>query len=156
MRRWPIVTVIVLLLALAAAGQETPPANPGQAMPPDTQAYKPKFPGDPAHSDAEAVALAYMRTIVRAETEYHKKHDAYTTSLATLAGHGSFTKRMINPNRGDYTAHFKSNGKQFTLEMVPKQYDAQHRAFYVNELGVIRGEEDKPATEDSPPVKSGK
>ena len=41
-------------------------------------------------------------------------------------------------------------------EMVPKQFDAQHRAFYVNELGVIRGEEEKQATEDSPPVKSGR
>ena len=156
MRHWPLVTTVLLLLVVAAAGQETPPANPGQAMPPDTPAYTPKFPGDPAHSEAEAGALAYMRVVVRAEQEYHKKHNAYTTSLAGLAGHGSFTKRMVNTSRGDYTAHFKSNGKQFTLEMVPKQFDAQHRAFYVNELGVIRGEEEKQATEDSPPVKSGR
>ena len=156
MRRWPMVTAILLLVALAAAGQETSPVQEGRTMPPDTQAYKPKFPGDPAHSEAEAVALAYIRTLVRAEEAYHKKHDAYTTTLAALAGHGSFTKRMVNPNRGDYTAHFKSTGKQYTLEMVPKQFDAQHRAFYVNELGVIRGEEDKPANEESPPVKSGR
>ena len=150
-----MVTAVVLILGLAAAGQETPPASPGQAAP-ETPAYQPKFPGDPAHSDAEAAALAYMRVVVRAEEVYHKKHDSYTTSLAALAGHGSFTKRMVSPNRGDYAAHFKSTGKQYTLEMVPKQFDAQHRAFYVNELGVIRGEEDKPATEDSPPVKSGR
>ena len=155
MRRWPLVTAMALMVALGATGQQPPPAQT-PTMPPDTQAYQPKFPGDPAHSEAEAGALAYMRVVVRAEEAYHKLHSAYTTSLAVLAGHGSFTKRMVNSNRGDYTAHFKSTGKQYSLEMVPKQFDAQHRAFYVNELGVIRGEEDKPANEESPPVKSGR
>lgn len=152
MRRWPLVTAVVLGLGLAAMGQEgAQPAatQEGQAAAP---AYQPKFPGDPAHSAAEAVALAYMRTVTRAETEYYKKHAAYTTSLAGLVGHGSFTRRMVNPNRGDYTARFKSSGKQYSLVMVPKQFDAQHRAFYLNETGVIRSEDDKEASENSLPL----
>jgi hypothetical protein len=30
-------------------------------------AYQPKFAGDPAHSDSEALALGYMRTVLRAQ-----------------------------------------------------------------------------------------
>jgi hypothetical protein len=37
--------------------------------------------------------------------------------------------------------------------MIPKQYDDQHRAFYAEEDGVIRAEEGKPATADSPKLK---
>lgn len=147
MRHWPLVTLMILSLAGGVAGAQENPATTAQAP-----AYQPKFPGDPAHSDAEAVALAYVRTVSRAEAEYYKKHSAYTTSLAALAGHGSFTKRMVNTNRGDYTAKFRSTGKQYSLEMIPKQYDAQHRSFYVDETGVIRGEENEPATAKSESV----
>ena len=37
--------------------------------------YQPKFHGDPARSDSEAVALGYMRTLIRAEHQYQKKND---------------------------------------------------------------------------------
>ena len=67
------------------------------------QPYQPKFSGDPAHSDAEAAALGYMRTAVYAQKQYQKKHQKFAPSLAALAGSGSFTRRMINPERGDYT-----------------------------------------------------
>jgi len=72
-------------------------------------AYEPKFPGDPAKSNSEASALGYMRTVVRAQREYKKKYDHYATSLEALVHSGSFTRRMTNTDRGDYTVSFKSH-----------------------------------------------
>jgi hypothetical protein len=122
--------------------------------------YQPKFPGDPAHSDAEAGALGYMRVVLRAQREYKRKHDHYAKSLAALARTGTFTPRMArSTDRGDYTASFHSrkaktaDGDGFSLAMTPKQYDDQHRAFYAEEDGVIHAEEGKPATADSPKLK---
>ena len=111
--------------------------------------YTPKFPGDPAHSNAEASALGYMRTIVGAQREYKKKHGDYATSLAALVHSGSFTKRMTATDRGDYTVHFRGKKDGFSLQMIPKQFDPEHRAFYTDESGRIRAEDDKPATGDS-------
>ena len=116
-------------------------------------AYQPKFPGDPARSQAEAAALGYMRTVVNAQREYKKKKGGYAVSLAALVSHGSFTRRMVGTTRGDYTVSFRGTAKNFSLALAPKQADAQHRAFYVNETGVLRAEEDKPATAQSPPLK---
>jgi len=115
--------------------------------------YQPKFPGDPARSDSEAGALGYMRTVLRAQREYNKKHDEYAKSLAELVHTGSFTKRMANPDRGDYMVGFKSHKDGFELTLTPKQLDAQHRSFYAKEDGIIHGEEDKAAGENSPKVK---
>src|SRR5512142_1853742 len=79
--------------------------------------YTPQFKGDPAHSQPEAAALAYMRTVIYAQRVYYKKHAAYATSLQSLVGSSSFTRRMTNTDRGDYTAHFTSAGKNFTVSM---------------------------------------
>ena len=49
-----------------------------------------------------------MRTVLRAQKEYKKKNDHYATSLMALGHTGSFTRRMANPDRGDYTVGFKS------------------------------------------------
>ena len=116
------------------------------------QPYQPKFSGDPAHSDAEAAALGYMRTAVYAQKQYQKKHQKFAPSLASLAGSGSFTRRMINPERGDYTVGFRSrkNAMSYELSMTPRVFDAAHRAFWVNENGIIRAESEKPATAESP------
>jgi hypothetical protein len=135
-------TVLLLLLgALASAAQTATP-------------YQPKFKGDPAHSEAESAALGYMRVVLRAQREYKKRHDKFAPSLQALAGTGSFTKRMARSNdRGDYTASFHSKKDGFVLTMTPKQYDEQHRAFYAEDDGVIRGEEGKAATADSPKIK---
>jgi len=121
-------------------------------------AYVPKFPGDPARSDSEAAALGYMRTALRAQKLYKKKNDHYATSLLDLVHSGSFTRRMADPNRGDYTVGFRPrNNKKdedgFELTLTPTQLDAQHRSFYAKEDGVIHGEEDKAADENSPVVK---
>jgi hypothetical protein len=115
--------------------------------------YQPKFAGDPARSEAEAAALGYMRTVLRAQTQYQKKNDKYAASLADLVHTGSFTRRMVNPERGNYTVGFKSHKDGFELTMTPKQLDAQHRSFYAEEDGVIHADEEKAATEDSPKVK---
>src|SRR5438094_4532604 len=116
-------------------------------------AYTPKFPGDPARSDSEAAALGYMRTVLRAQKVYKKKNNKYAASLADLVHTGSFTKRMANPNRGDYSVSFhirKQRDKDgFELTLTPKQVDAEHRSFYANEEGVIHGEEQGPASENS-------
>lgn len=130
--------VILLLAAWTASAQST---------------YTPKFPGDPAHSETEAAALGYMRTVLGAQREYKKKHGAYADTLAALVHSGSFTKRMTNPQRGDYTVHFHGKKDGFSLQMLPKQFDPEHRAFYTDETGKIRGETDKAATAESPIVK---
>lgn len=116
-------------------------------------AYQPKFPGDPAHSDSEAIALGYMRTVLRAQHAYHVKNGKYADSLSDLVHTGTFTRRMVNPDRGDYTVSFHPHKDGFDLLLTPKQQDAEHRSFYAKEDGVIHGEEQKAADESSPRVK---
>ena len=106
-----------------------------------------------ANSPAEARALGYMHTVFGAEREYKKKHGEYAKTLAALVGNGSMTRRMATNDRGDYTVHFAAVGQGFSLGMVPKTFDAEHRAFFINESGVVRFETDKPATAQSSPLK---
>jgi hypothetical protein len=115
--------------------------------------YQPKFPGDPAHSDSEAIALGYMRTVLRAQRLYEKKNGHYATTLSQLVHTGSFTRRMVEPNRGDYTASFRSHKDGFELTMTPNQMDSEHRSFYATENGIIHADDQKPADEHSPVVK---
>ena len=141
-----VCTLMISMLAAAFfAAAQTPPQS----------TYQPKFPGDPAHSDSEANALGYMRTVLRAQHLYKKKNSHYATSLADLVHTGTFTRRMLDPNRGDYTVGFKSRKEkdEFELSMTPKQMDADHRSFWAKEDGVIRGDDQKPADESSPKVK---
>ena len=118
-----------------------------------TTEYKPKFTGDPARSEAEPSALGYMRTVVTAQKLYKKKHGKYASALASLVGSGSFTKRMTNTNRGDYQVGFRGKPEGYNLALTPRQFDGAHRAFFVDESGAIRGEDDKPASAKSPPLK---
>ena len=115
--------------------------------------YQPKFKGDPARSDSEAAALGYMRTVLRAQKVYKKKNDKFAASLADLVHTGSFTKRMVNPDRGDYSVGFRPNKDGFDLTLTPKQLDAEHRSFYADEDGMIHGDDQAPATDKSPVVK---
>jgi hypothetical protein len=162
-----VIIAAVLLTAITwAAGaaqqpamQPPPTQTPGQesaSQQPSASTYKPKFPGDPARSDDEALALAYMRVVIRAQNLYKRRHNKYAPTLADLAGTGSFTKRMARTtDRGNYTVEFhsKNKGESYTIAMVPKQYDAQHRAFFADEDGIMHAEEGKPATEESPKIK---
>jgi hypothetical protein len=141
---------VIAAVVFAAAGMFAPSELAAQTP---AATYQPKFPGDPARSDSEAAALAYMRVVLRAQHRFQKQYDHFATSLAELVHSGSFTKRMVDPNRGDYTANFKGKKDSFVLTMTPKQLDAQHRSFYAEDDGKIHAEEDKPADANSPIVK---
>jgi hypothetical protein len=137
-------TIISWIAAAALAGASVATAQ---------TTYQPKFHGDPARSESEAAALGYMRTVLRAQKEYQKKNGKYAASLADLVHTGSFTRRMVNPERGEYTAGFRSHKDGFELTLTPKQLDVQHRSFYAEEDGVIHADEEKAADADSPKVK---
>ncbi len=153
-------TAILAGLLLAGVGwcmaQESPAAQPpvaAQATP--VPEYKPKFAGDPARSDAEAGALGYIRTVLNAQKLYNRKHDSFATSLPGLVHTGSFTQRMTKTDRGEYyvSFHAEPKGAGFSVALTPKQYDASHRAFFSDDSGVIRVEDSKEATENSPKLK---
>ncbi len=142
---------VIVSLALTIATLSAPaPVAAAQTAAPD---YKPKFAGDPARSDSEAAALGYMRVVLRAQHQFQKQYGHFATSLTELVHSGSFTKRMVDPHRGDYTAGFKGKTDSFILTMTPKQLDAQHRSFYAEDDGKIHADEEKPADADSPVVK---
>jgi hypothetical protein len=145
--RW--ITAIFLVVALFAASMAV------EAQTDAAPAYQPKFHGDPAHSDSEASALGYMRTVIRAQKVYQKKNGKFATSLLDLVHTGSFTRRMATTDRGDYIVSFRAHKDKDTYELTltPKQVDSQHRSFYAKDDGVIRAEENKAADENSPPVK---
>ena len=134
--QWTAVMVLALCVAVAA---QTP--------------YQPKFKGDPAKSDSEAAALGYMRTVIRAQNIYNKKNNKYAASLADLVHTGSFTKRMVNPDRGDYSVGFRPNKDGYELTLTPKQLDAEHRSFYADEDAKIHADDQGPANDKSPVVK---
>lgn len=137
-KRFAVRFLTFLLLAQAALGQN---------------AYKPHFKGDPAHSNAEASALGYMRTVIDAQKVFKKRHTKYATTLPMLINTGSFTRRMAKTDRGDYTVAFKGSPTRYSIELTPKVFDSEHRAFYVEENGVIKTENDKPATAASPTLR---
>ncbi len=139
---------VILLAACILSAQDAAPAQPAPGS-----TYTPKFQGDPARSDSEAAALAYMRVVIRAQQHFNKQYGHYATSLAELVHSGTFTKRMVNPDRGDYTASFKGKKDSYALAMTPKNLDAQHRSFYAEDDGKIHADESKPADADSPVVR---
>lgn len=140
----------LLATSLPGAGRsqtEPPPAAQPSAQTP----YQPKFRGDPAKSEAEYLILGYMRTVTRAEKTYFKRHSEFAPSLGGLAGTGSFTRRMAHDTqRGDYTIHYRGKKDTYVLTAIPQQFSPDHRAFYADEDGKIRVEEDKPANSESP------
>ena len=107
----------------------------------------------PTRSPEETTAVAYMRTVVASEKVYKGKHGNYTPTLAALVGTHSFTRRMANPERGEYRVAYKTKKDGYALTLTPKQFSLERRAFYVDETGVVRVEEAKPATAASPPLK---
>jgi hypothetical protein len=134
------------------SAQQTPPAP----LPPEQNgpAYKSKYHGDPARSDSEFAALAYMRVVMRAQMLFNKQYGHYATSLTQLVHTGTFTQRMVSPDRGDYSVGFKSKKDNFILTLTPKGLDPQHRSFYAENDGKIHGDETKAADADSPVVET--
>jgi hypothetical protein len=148
------VTIIAILLAVCTLyAQDAPPVAPLPAEQ-TAPAYTPKFHGDPAHSDSEAAALAYTRVVMRAQMLFNKHYGHYATSLSQLVHTGTFTQRMVNPDRGDYTVGFKSKKDNFVLAMTPKTLDAQHRSFYAENDGKIHADETKAADSSSQVVET--
>jgi hypothetical protein len=136
---------IMLAWAVFAAAQAAPEQ-------PSAPPYQPKSAKDKAHSESEYTTLAYMRTAAVAEKLYYRKHNQYAATLATLVGTGSFTRRMANPDRGDYTVNLRAKTDGFALCLVPRQFDAEHRSFFIDETGQFRVDDAKRATESSPPL----
>jgi hypothetical protein len=143
----------MILLAACAFSQDPPPPPSTPPDAPQAPAYTPKFAGDPARSNSEAAALAYMRVVLRAQRQFNKQYNHFAVTLPELVHSGSFTKRMVNTDRGDYTASFKGKTDSFVLTMTPKALDAQHRSFYAEDDMKIHADESKPADGDSPVVK---
>jgi hypothetical protein len=160
--RYFLVATLCLAASFSSASVQTPAVQeaqatapvqtPGQEAPPAVT-YQPKFPGDPARSDSEAAALAYMRVVLRAQRAFNKQYGHFATTLPELVHSGTFTKRMVNTNRGDYTASFKGKTDSFVLTMTPRQLDPQHRSFYAEDDFKIHADETKAAGGDSPVVK---
>lgn len=145
--------LILFAILVAVAGLTLTAPSPAAAAQTSESTYQPKFHGDPARSDSEAAALAYMRVVIRAENHFNKQYGHYALSLAELVHTGTFTKRMVNPDRGDYTAGYKGKKDSYMLTMTPKQLDAQHRSFYAEDDGKIHADEEKPADDKSPVLK---
>ncbi|HEV2400905.1 MAG TPA: hypothetical protein VGS27_28485 [Candidatus Sulfotelmatobacter sp.] len=149
--------ISVFLVTFAASSFAQLPADysrPEQNVPgTPLSSYTPKYKGDPSRSDSEFDALAYMRVVIRAEKQFNKQYGHYALTLNQLVHSGNFTKRMVDPNRGDYIASYKGKNDSYTLTMAPKSPDANHRYFYTDDDGKIRGEEGKPADANSPIVK---
>ena len=150
--------VSIFVLALPVFAQRgAAPATPVPQTPAAQTAapgYTPKFRGDPARSDAEAEALAYMRVVMRAEVGFNKKYGHYANSLAQLVHSGTFTQRMVNPDRGDYTVGYRGKKDTYILIMTPKALDAQHRSFYADDDGKIHADDTKAADANSPVVET--
>jgi hypothetical protein len=146
-------SLLVLIVGIAFTSTNLLTRAPLLAAQSSASTYQPKFPGDPARSDSEAAALAYMRVVIRAQHRFQKQYGHFATSLEELVHSGSFTKRMVNPDRGDYLASFKGKKDSFILTMTPQHLDADHRSFYAEDDGKIHAEEDKPASAESPIVK---
>lgn len=148
---FPALIVTFATLVFAQQPEQTPsPTLPGAG---GNTTYTPKYKGDPAQSDSEFAALAYMRVVIRAEKAFNKQYGHYALTLAELVHSGTFTKRMVNPNRGDYTVGYKGKKDSYILTMMPKVLDATHRSFYAEDDGKIHADDSKPADKDSTVVR---
>lgn len=147
--RKSVIRSFVILVALACATSIFGASSTTLALQTPSGTYQPKFHGDPARSDSEAAALAYMRVVIRAQRQFNKQYNHFATSLNDLVHSGTFTKRMVNPDRGDYTVDFHGKKDSYILTMMPKQLDATHRSFYAEDDGKIRADEEKLADSKS-------
>jgi hypothetical protein len=137
--------------AQSSDGQTATPQTSPTTMAPN---YTPKFHGDPARSDSEAAALAYMRVVMRAEVGFNKQYGHYAATLKELVHSGTFTQRMVNPDRGDYSVGYKTKKDNYVLTLTPKLLDGQHRSFYAENDGKIHADDAKAADGESQVVET--
>jgi hypothetical protein len=145
MKRFAVTLLLGLGLVVPVLAQQTPEQTASE--------YKPKYANDPARSDSESAALGYMRVVIRAQHQFNKQYGHYATTLPDLVHSGSFTKRMVDPHRGDYTAGFRGKKDSYVLTMTPQKLDSTHRSLYATDDGKIHADETKAADEDSPVVR---
>lgn len=138
----------------AQQSETAPPPETTPATAPQAPSYTPKFRGDPARSDSEAAAFGYMRVVMRAEMLFNKQYGHYALTLNQLVHTGTFTQRMVNPDRGDYSVGYKGKKENYILTMTPKFMDAQHRSMFAQDDGKIHADETKAADEQSPVVET--
>jgi hypothetical protein len=143
--------VLIFTLTTPLLAQQSEPAPAPQTTAP---AYTPKFHGDPARSESEAAALAFMRVVMRAQVGFKKRYGHYANSLSQLVHSGTFTQRMVNPDRGDYTVGYRGKTENYALTLTPKAPDPQHRWFYAGDDGKIHAEETKTADASSEVVET--
>jgi hypothetical protein len=147
---WIIAVVLTVAASLYALQSEPAPVAPSMTP---ASTYTPKYKGDPAQSDSEFAALAYMRVVIRAQKQFNKQYGHYALTLPELVHSGTFTKRMVNPNRGDYTVGYKGKKDSYILTMMPNVLDATHRSFYAEDDAKIHADDSKPADKNSPVVR---
>jgi len=153
----PALICSVFLLAFSASLSAQQPSAPPEPAAPQTSpqaasgpAYTPKYSGDPARSDSEFAAIAYVRTVIRAEKAFNKQYGHYALTLSQLVHTGNFTKRMVDPKRGDYTVSYKGKNESYVLTMMPRQIDGTHRSLYADDEAKIHADEEKLADANSP------
>jgi len=156
MNRSPLAIISLLLFtSVVLFAQQTPPAaEPAAPAAAPTPSYTPKYRTDPARSDSEFEALAYMRVVMRAEVGFNKHYGHYANSLPQLVHSGTFTQRMVNPDRGDYTVGYRAKKDNYILILTPKALDAEHRSFYADADGKIHADEAKAADPESPVIET--
>src|SRR5215469_15473503 len=156
MNRSPLAIISLLLFtSVVLFAQQTPPAaEPSAPAAAPTPSYTPKYRTDPARSDSEFEALAYMRVVMRAEVGFNKHYGHYANSLPQLVHSGTFTQRMVNPDRGDYTVGYRAKKDNYILILTPKALDAEHRSFYTDADGKIHADEAKAADPESPVIET--
>jgi hypothetical protein len=124
-----LAALVAGLAGVTAVTAAPAPGNPQAASAPA---------GDSELSNDEKAAVAFMKTILYSERIYKNRHKQYTRDLSSLAGTGSVTRRTVKSReRNGYRVGFSSTGESFVLTMTPLTGDAQHRAFYTNQDGVI-------------------
>ena len=141
-----------LLAACTVRAQDAPPA--GTLPEPATSRLHAQIPRRPGALRLRVRCAGYMRVVMRAQMLFNKHYGHYATSLTQLVHTGTFTQRMVNPERGDYTVGFKGKKDGFFLTMTPKNLDAQHRSFYAEEDGKIHADESKAADSNSQVVET--
>ena len=109
----------LIRISIASGGTLPPASAESSTAAPE---YTPRFRGDPAHSNAEAGALGYLRTVLMAQKLYKRKHEAFATSLPGLVHTGSFTQRMTKTDRGDYSVSFHAEPKGTGFSLSPRGF----------------------------------
>jgi hypothetical protein len=130
-----IVRAVCLLLAglLALSCAETSPTAPA-AKPPD-----------------EAAAIAALKEINEAQTNYIRRHRRYAQTPAELVADYLLTAEPNEDEIGyDFLILLSPDGVSYRVRVTPTTPTARH--LFTDQTGIVRAEAGKPATLDSPEI----